>query len=152
MSSMLVMLDSINSKFSKVEGLWEKLKSGAISFYFLPVKEMGLTDDLYIKMNSRGKPLTLFEHFKAELEGEIRKQSSIASSRIAGKIDGEWTDLLWKYRAEDSTTDNEFLSTKHKDLGLGTQSVKSIAEQYGGICRFEIKDGMFCASVMCNKR
>lgn len=108
-SSMLVMLDSINSKFSKVEGLWEKLKSGAISFYFLPVKEMGLTDDLYIKMNSRGKPLTLFEHFKAELEGEIRKQSSIASSRIAGKIDGEWTDLLWKYRAEDSTTDNEFL-------------------------------------------
>ena len=50
------------------------------------------------------------------------------------------------------TTDNEFLSTKHKGLGLGTQSVKSIAEQYGGICRFEIKDGMFCASVMCNKR
>lgn len=50
------------------------------------------------------------------------------------------------------TTDNEFLSTKHKGLGLGTQSVKSIAEQCGGICRFEVKDGMFCASVMCNKR
>lgn len=50
------------------------------------------------------------------------------------------------------TTDNEFLSTKHKGLGLGTQSVKSITEQYGGICRFEVKDGMFCASVMCNKR
>lgn len=50
------------------------------------------------------------------------------------------------------TTDNEFLSTKHKGLGLGTQSVKSIAEQYGCICRFEVKDGMFCASVMCNKR
>lgn len=33
---------------------------------------MGLTDELYIKMNSRGKPLTVFEHFKAELEREIR--------------------------------------------------------------------------------
>ena len=49
------------------------------------------------------------------------------------------------------TTDGELASTKHKGLGLGTQSVKSIAEHYGGICRFEVKDGMFCASVMCNR-
>lgn len=61
-------------------------------------------------------------------------------------IDNTFTGTLRR------TTDNEFLSTKHKGLGLGTQSVKSIAEQYGGICRFEVKDGMFCASVMCNKR
>ena len=61
-------------------------------------------------------------------------------------IDNTFTGALRR------TTDNEFLSTKHKGLGLGTQSVKSIAEQYGGICRFEVKDGMFCASVMCNKR
>ena len=44
----------------------------------------------------------------------------------------------------------ELISTKHKGRGLGTQSVKSIAEQYGGVCRFEVKDGMFCASVMCS--
>lgn len=61
-------------------------------------------------------------------------------------IDNTFTGTLRR------TTDNEFLSTKHKGLGLGTHSVKSIAEQYGGICRFEVKDGMFCASVMCNKR
>lgn len=61
-------------------------------------------------------------------------------------IDNTFTGTLRR------TTDNEFLSTKHKGLGLGTQSVKSIAEQYGGICRFAVKDGMFCASVMCNKR
>ena len=61
-------------------------------------------------------------------------------------IDNTFTGTLRR------TTDNEFLSTKHKGLGLGTQSVKSIAEQYGGICRFEVKDDMFCASVMCNKR
>ena len=61
-------------------------------------------------------------------------------------IDNTFTGTLRR------TTDNEFLSTKHKGLGLETQSVKSIAEQYGGICRFAVKDGMFCASVMCNKR
>ena len=33
---------------------------------------MGLTDELYIKMNSRGKQLTQFEHFKAELERELK--------------------------------------------------------------------------------
>lgn len=47
--------------------------------------------------------------------------------------------------------DGELISTKHKGLGLGTQSVKNIAEHYGGICRFETKDGMFCASVMCKR-
>ena len=48
------------------------------------------------------------------------------------------------------TLSGEFASTKHDGPGLGTQSVKSIAKHYGGVCRFEVKDGMFCASVMCN--
>ena len=34
---------------------------------------MGLNDDLYIKMNSRGKPLTEFENFKARFQGLIAK-------------------------------------------------------------------------------
>lgn len=50
------------------------------------------------------------------------------------------------------TNEGVLVSTKHKGLGLGTQSVKSIAKHYGGICRFEVKDGMFCASVMCNRK
>ena len=43
------------------------------------------------------------------------------------------------------TNDSKLVSTKHKGLGLGTQSVKSIAEHYNGVCRFETKDGMFYA-------
>lgn len=114
-SSMLVMIDAIDDKFSEVAGLWESLTNNAITFYFLPIKDMGLTDELYIKMNSRGKPLTLFEHFKAELEHEIRRIDENAANRIAAKIDGEWTDLLWRYRdsgsggPEDNITDDEFL-------------------------------------------
>lgn len=58
--SMLTMLDAIDDTFNDVGNVWQKLKDGAISFYFLPVRDMGLTDELYIKMNSRGKPLTVF--------------------------------------------------------------------------------------------
>lgn len=114
-SSMLVMLDEIHNWFKDVTGLWSKLKEGCITFYFLPIKDMGLTDELYIKMNSRGKPLTLFEHFKAELEREIRNIDEELAGEIMRKIDIDWTDLLWKYRnsntgsLDDNIIDDEFL-------------------------------------------
>jgi hypothetical protein len=118
-SSMLVMLDAIDERFKDVPDIWNRLENKAITFYFLPIKDMGLTDELYIKMNSRGKPLTLFEHFKAELEREIRaldeKTGQKVSDRIIEKIDKAWTDLLWNYRsssdgdAEDNIIDDEFL-------------------------------------------
>jgi len=118
-SSMLVMLDAIDNKFKYVPNIWSHLTNQAITFYFLPIKDMGLTDELYIKMNSRGKPLTLFEHFKAELEREIRildeKNGTKVAERIIASIDKAWTDLLWNYRngssgdADDNIIDDEFL-------------------------------------------
>jgi hypothetical protein len=108
-SSMLVMLDAIDSKFSEVQALWSKLADGAISFYFLPIKDMGLTDELYIKMNSRGKPLTQFEHFKAELERNLKEIDAGIATRILQKIDREWSKLLWSYRGADNVIDDEFL-------------------------------------------
>ena len=114
-SSMLRMLDAIHNRFKDVTDLWNKLKERCITFYFLPIKDMGLTDELYIKMNSRGKPLTLFEHFKAELEREIRNIDDELANKIVRKIDIDWTDLLWKYRnsntgsLDDNIIDDEFL-------------------------------------------
>ena len=118
-SSMLVMIDAIDQRFKDVPDIWGRLENRAITFYFLPIKDMGLTDELYIKMNSRGKPLTLFEHFKAELEREMRildeKNGTKAADRMIAKIDREWTDLLWNYRngcsgdADDNIIDDEFL-------------------------------------------
>lgn len=107
--SMLVMLDSISEKFKDVKGLWDKLCNKSITFYFLPIKDMGLTDELYIKMNSRGKPLTDFEHFKAEFEREIKKLDPKYADSIINKIDIAWTDMLWTYRGDDNVTDDEFL-------------------------------------------
>ena len=115
-SSMLTMLEAIHERFAEVFGLWEKLKN--ISFYFLPMKKMGLTDDLYIKMNSRGKPLTNFEQFKAEFERQLKEvdqktnkeNNQRISENIIKKIDGDWTDLLWKYCIDnDGLIDDPFL-------------------------------------------
>lgn len=109
-SGMLVVLDAIHQKFFSVTNIWEKLKSGAISFYFLPIKNMGLTDELYIKMNSRGKPLTTFENFKAELEQELSKYNKDKAKDIVRKFDNEWTDLFWLYNNHNSDLGNKFLN------------------------------------------
>ena len=134
--SMLVMLDSINEKFNDVPDLWKKLCDKSITFYFLPIKDMGLTDELYIKMNSRGKPLTDFEHFKAEFEREIKKLDTNYANTIINKIDIAWTDMLWTYRGDDNITDDEFLRYfnficdiicyKNDDTPLGKSSMNLI--------------------------
>ena len=105
-ASMLVMLNDIHQKFCDVPGLWEKLDK--ISFYFLSMDDMGLTDELYIKMNSRGIPLTDFEHFKAQLSKQLKTYNLKTEEKILAKIDIKWTDMLWAYRSND-IIDEEFL-------------------------------------------
>ena len=105
-SSMLVMLDAINEKFRGVENLWGKLKGGAISFYFLSIKDMGLNDEFYITMNSRGKLLTDFEHFKAEFKRRLDELDRELSDEIILKIDTDRTDLLWAYHDANNLVDD----------------------------------------------
>ena len=108
--SMLTMLDAIKNEFSDVDNLWNLL-TGAderIVFFFLPLAENGLSDELYIKMNSRGKKLTPFEHFKAEFE-DLYERDSEESMTINHKFDVEWADMLFNYRDNDDLTDKEFM-------------------------------------------
>ncbi len=112
--SMLVMIDAIHKKFNTQSGLWESLVTNKIiSFYFLPLSEMGLTDDLYIKMNSRGKPLTPFEHFKAEFEEIIKRISEELSKEINHKFDIDWTDMLFPFRGDNNIIDDKFMRYFH---------------------------------------
>ena len=60
-------------------------------------------------MNSRGKPLTTFENFKAELENELTLKDINTAERVIGKIDRDYTDMLWEYRGENNIIDDEFL-------------------------------------------
>lgn len=89
--SMLVMIDAIHDKF-KNSTFYDRLEN--IKFSFLELKEFGLIDDLYIKMNARGKPLSEFENFKAEFEKEL-------SQDIKAKLDNEWLDLFWGLKDSD---------------------------------------------------
>ncbi len=108
--SMLIMLDAIKEKFSDIPNLWELLtgEEEHIIFYFLPLSENGLSDELYIKMNSRGKKLTAFEHFKAEFE-DLYERDSVEAMAICHKFDVEWMDILFPYRNKEDVVDTEFM-------------------------------------------
>jgi hypothetical protein len=106
-SGMLNMLDT----FAKNEfllnaqtGLLDQLignKSDLLTFYFTDLDQFGLTENLYIRMNARGKMLTEFENFKSEFSKIIRYNHSLLES-VKDKIEYEWVDNLWDYRALDS--------------------------------------------------
>lgn len=116
--SMLVMLDEIYLKFIGHGDFFERLldeQNPVITFIFMDLKEYKLTDDLYIKMNSRGKPLSKFENFKAKFEQYIKQFSENGADRkfilefsnekkpvdikqyFSFNIDTKWTTLLWQY-------------------------------------------------------
>jgi hypothetical protein len=67
----LTMLDAIHGRFAASSGGWLRLvstESPVISFRLLLLENFNLSDDLYVKMNARGKALTPFEVLKAEVE------------------------------------------------------------------------------------
>ena len=110
--AMLVMIDDLHAAFKNETNLWSKLsdtEQPPISFYFLALEDMGVTDSLYIKMNSRGKPLTPFEHFKADFEKTIEEVSTELYKEFIDKVDKAWSDMFWKYRGEDDEIDDEFM-------------------------------------------
>lgn len=110
--SVLFMLDAIHACFASSNNLFNRLVSEsqpAITFQLLDLENFGLSDDLYIKMNSRGKPLTPFETFKARYERELKTQFSDRSYNVAGamhsvadyvalRMDNAWADLFWAVR------------------------------------------------------
>lgn len=112
--SMLVMLDEIQKKFCDIENLWKLLvEKNIITFYFKALNDLGATDEIYIKMNSRGKPLTPFEHFKSEFGIIVEGSLPDNKSDIDKKIDVEWTRMLFKYRGANNTVDDEFMRYFH---------------------------------------
>jgi len=111
--SMLVMLDEIHKSYNKLNlKLFSNLNQ--IRFYVLPLDGFDLTDELYIKMNARGKQLTDFENFKADLikwmkdkknpynddfEIEVDYDGRLVKYHLFFelKLDNHWTRLFWKF-------------------------------------------------------
>lgn len=85
-----------------------------IEFEMLDMDEYKLTEDLYIKMNSRGKELTEFEIFKAEFGkflkdkfgdvlyqyGKIENNTVTIPQYFEYAVEHQWTDLFWPYALE----------------------------------------------------
>lgn len=111
--SMLVMLDAIHTFYGE-ENRDLFLNLNQIKFYILPLDGFDLTDELYIKMNARGKQLTQYENFKADLIKWVKDKTNPFKDDFHQdveyddrtvkyflyfelKLDNHWTNLFWKY-------------------------------------------------------
>ena len=104
-SGMLVMLDAIHKRFSDIPDLWKILtdEPPLITFFYKPLQDLSLSsDELYIKMNARGKQLTEFENFKAKfvellreksLRGELETKTPL--DEIERCFDTTWIQIFW---------------------------------------------------------
>jgi len=131
--SMLTMLDSINTKFCNAEHFYERLiniDKPIITFLYLDLGDFNLSEDLYIKMNSRGKTLTKYENFKARFEQHIGvqkwqtqkpyklnfsgiKKALTTKEYFSFKVDTSWANLFWQYRqlkGDPNTYDDELMN------------------------------------------
>lgn len=96
--SMLNMLDEIHRLDSEANASYDNLS--LLRFNILNMDNFGLTEELYLKMNVRGKLLTSFEKLKAELEkkadNEKWEEKLRKEDEFCFKADHLWTDLFWK--------------------------------------------------------
>lgn len=124
-NSMIEMLVAIGTRLGEADTapLWTRLQEGAITFTVIEIQsnEFRLTDELYIKMNNRGRMLTDWECDKAkaiECLGEVvfteenaglweslqaNEQEKTPADYFSFRIDGRWQDFFWHLsRGEES--------------------------------------------------
>lgn len=114
-SAMLNMLDRIQELYiaNECDSIFPSLEN--LRFYILPLSNFDLTEDLYVKMNARGKQLTSFENFKADLQHWIKdnaqklgfedksyaKRSMPYDMYFINKMDNEWAQCFWNVKKDD---------------------------------------------------
>lgn len=119
--SMLAMLETIQALDEERDDdeqlypILKEIEDPILSFQFIELANFGLTDSLYIKMNARGKALTVFENFKAKIEQVLLERKGKTKDKLyqtfSTHIDKEWTDFFWKYRdAKSNLFDNQFMN------------------------------------------
>ncbi len=105
--SMFRMIQDIHKMFNEYD-LYDKLN--LITFEFFELEKFGLDDDLYIKMNARGKPLTRFENFKATFEQLLKKVDKELEQQFTRKIDNNWTNNFWAYKDKNFLIDSAYMN------------------------------------------
>ena len=135
--SMLNVLDKIENKCIELgvlnlfPNLWRRLMDRKeIQFYKLSLENFGLTDDLFIKMNARGKKLTEFEIFKSDMMATIKKVSDSLKDSFSNKMDTEWVDIAWDYT-------DKTINDKRKPLDITNDADKKYSTLFQNIFRLE---------------
>ena len=111
--AMLNMIDKIDKKYNEITKdnnsikLFDRLEN--IQFYFLPMEDFKLTDEIYLKMNARGKPLTSFENFKADFTYYIQKNNIDISQQQLSDLDNKYTNFFWQLYKRDKKYDNLYI-------------------------------------------
>lgn len=131
-----------DTKNEDLKRYWDILTNRKkIVFFYIPLKDFGLSDDLYVKMNARGKILTSFENLKSDLVGYIKKKCESPNEseqcewrnlgNIPGKLDTTWTDIFWNHRSAKHSIDeiyfafiNRFFWNELFDALLETQNIE----------------------------
>lgn len=155
--AMLRTIDDIHFRFKNVEGLWKKLvEDNLISFYYVELDEIGLTDDLYIKMNARGKLLSSFENFKASFEKQIEDNNwenhTNQLDKFAFKIDTDWTDYFWKNYRKNNSIDNSLMKFMSSIIMIRTsierkadriKNISQLNDDYNSLKPIHISEASF---------
>lgn len=104
-SNMLGTLKLIHRKVNEhnIDDLWMRLVDSAtpsVTFAFLQMDESnGLDDDIYIKMNGRGRKLSVFENLKSWMDEKVSTRPYVEEWRT--EMDNAWTDMFWQNRNQE---------------------------------------------------
>lgn len=114
---MLRMLEEIHDKMKgcnfnefKEKLLCDESIKCPITFELLNMGEYNLSDETYIKMNSRGKVLTAFENFKASLEEYLKTKDEKLLKTFLKNSDGIWLEHFWNNNEKKELPDSMILS------------------------------------------
>ena len=66
----------------------DKDENNPFQFDFIYVDDISKSDDLYIKINARGKALSPFENLKSDIDKYWKDEDKT-------KLDAEWTEYVW---------------------------------------------------------
>lgn len=84
----------------------DKDENNPFQFDFIYVDDISKSDDLYIKINARGKALSPFENLKSDIDEYWNNEDKT-------KLDAEWTEYVWNQLDEndknkEKSFDNSF--------------------------------------------
>lgn len=74
----------------------DKEDDNPFKFIFIHIDDIIQNDELYIKINARGKALSHFENLKSDINNLWRNED------YKSKLDGAWTEYVWKESSKDS--------------------------------------------------